>query len=80
MGNHSYTGLYEGIDAPTRGLIRLSEGNFILPGAIGLTPSLAIKFPRDGTRSVNHLANVSFDPVEGWNFFAHDFLSRVEMF
>ena len=44
----------------------------------GLTPSLAIKFSRDGMRSVNHLANVSFETMEGWNFFGHNYRSRVD--
>ena len=81
-GNHEYTGLYKQLESETAltGLLRLSEGNFLLPNAIGLTPSLAIKFPRDGMPSVNHLANVSFDPVEGWNFFAREFRSKVDLF
>ena len=62
------------------GLIRLSESNFDLPEASGLTPSLAIKFPRDGIRSVNHLANVSFDPTTSFNFFRNTFRSRVDLF
>ena len=53
LGGHSYTGMYQGADY---GLIRLSEGNFILPEAPGLTPTMAIKFLRDGKPSVNHLA------------------------
>lgn len=81
-GNHDYTGLYSQSEseAPLTGLLRLSEGNFLLPNAIGLTPSLAIKFTRDGIPSVNHLANVSFDPVEETNFFARDFRSKVDLF
>ena len=43
-----------------------------------MTPSLALKFPRTGMRSVNHLANVSFENMEGWNFFEHNFRSRVD--
>ena len=67
-GNHPYTGLYDSQSGlyseedPLQGIIRLSEGNFLTENAIGLTPSLAIKFFRDGMRSVNPLANVSFDP------------------
>ena len=53
MGNHPYTGLYDGD----------SEGNFLLPETTGLTPTLAMKFNRDGMRSVNHLANVDFEPT-----------------
>lgn len=61
--------------------MRLSESNFLVdtvPEQIGLTPSLAIKFPRTGMRSVNHLANISFENMEGWNFFEHNFRSRVD--
>ena len=45
LGGHSYTGMYEGT---SRGLVRLSEANFLLPEADGLTPSAAFKFFRDG--------------------------------
>lgn len=78
VGNHPYTGLYA--TGSDMGLIRLSESNFDVPEAPGLTPSLAIKFPRDGMRSVNHLANVSFEPTDSFNFMANDFKSRVELF
>ena len=77
LGDHPYTGLYKGSDM---GLIRLSEGNFILPEAPGLTPTLAIKFLRDGMSSVNHLANTSFEPSNSWNFFANEFHSRIPLF
>ena len=77
LGGHPYTGLYQGSEM---GLIRLSEGNFILPEAPGLTPTLAIKFLRDGMESVNHLANTNFEPSSSWNFFAQDFLSHIPLF
>lgn len=77
LGGHPYTGLYQGSNF---GLIRLSEGNFILPEAPGLTPTLAIKFLRDGMPSVNHLANTNFEPSNSWNFFADHFHSRIEHF
>lgn len=69
--------MYQGADY---GLIRLSEGNFILPEAPGLTPTLAIKFLRDGKPSVNHLANTSFEPSNSWNFFANNFPSHIPLF
>lgn len=78
LGGHSYTGLYSG---NSEALLRMSESNFLVetdPASIGLTPSLAMKFPRSGMRSVNHLANVSFENMEGWNFFEHNFRSRVD--
>ena len=43
---HDYTGLFEG--GSDLGLIRMSEANFLLDEAPGLTPSIAIKFLRDG--------------------------------
>lgn len=78
LGGHGYSGLYDG--GSDFGLLRLSEGNFILPETPGLTPSLGIKFLRDGMRSVNHLANVSFDPTDSWNFFENHFHSRIDFF
>ena len=78
VGNHPYTGLYAA--GSDKGLIRLSESNFDLPEAPGLTPSLAIKFVRDGMRSVNHLANVDFEPTNSFNFMANTFRSRVDLF
>ena len=78
LGGHDFTGLYE--DGSDSGLIRLSESNFIVPETTGLSPSLAIKFLRNGMDSVNHLANVSFASTDSWNFFANDFRSRVDLF
>ena len=79
VGGHDYTGLFEG--GSEMGLIRMSEANFgLLEEAPGLTPSIAIKFLRDGMKSVNHLANVSFGPTKSFNFFANDFRSRVPLF
>ena len=46
VGGHDYTGLFEG--GSDMGLIRMSEANFLLDEAPGLTPSIAIKFTRDG--------------------------------
>ena len=46
LGRHSYSGLFRGDN--DLGLIRMSEGNFLLPEdeIPGLTPTLALKFPR----------------------------------
>lgn len=74
---HTYTGLYEG---DSDALLRMSEGNFDLPEAPGLTPTLALKFTRTGMRSVNHLANVNFEPTTSFDFFANPFLTHVPMF
>ena len=78
LGGHDFTGIYDG--GSSAGLIRLSESNFLLPETGGLTPSLAIKFLRDGMESVNHLANVSFEPKDSFNFFANNFHSMVDPF
>ena len=51
VGGHPYTGIYDG--GSTNGIIRLSEGNFILREAGGLTPTFAIKILRDGMESTN---------------------------
>ena len=79
-GNHGYTGLYNG--GSDLGLLRMSEGNFLLPGdeMPGLTPTLALKFLRDGMDSVNLLANTSFEPSNSFNFFAGNFRSTIPSF
>ena len=73
-GGHDFTGLFEG--GSDLGLIRMSEANYFLPEASGLTPSFAIKFLRDGMESVNQMANVSFEPTESFNFFSGPFRTR----
>ena len=70
FGGHNYTGLYEG---NSNGLVRLSEANFLLPEADGLTPSAAFKIFRDGIQSVNHVANTSWGPSSSYDFMARDF-------
>jgi hypothetical protein len=76
-GGHDYTGLFDG--GSDLGLIRMSEANYYLPEASGLTPSLAIKFLRDGMESVNHMGNVSFEPTQSFNFFSGPFRSRLPL-
>jgi len=80
LGNHPYTGIYNG--GSDKILMRLSESNFDLPEAAGLTPSFGLKFLRDGMRSVNMvtLANESFEPTDNFNFFSEDFYTRVFLF
>lgn len=79
LGEHDYTGIYQGSNL---GLIRMSEGNFMLPGdeMSGLTPTLAVKFLINGRASVNLLANTSFDPSSSFNFFANDFRTIIPNF
>lgn len=75
LGGHPYTGLYKG---NTNGLIRLSEENFApLPEATGLSPSIALKFPRTNKPSVNILAAGSFEPSTSFNFFKGPITPRM---
>jgi len=62
--------------------MRLSESNFDIPEAPGLTPSFAMKFLRDGISSVNLLtiANEQFTPSDNFNFFSGDFYTRLNFF
>ncbi len=81
VGLHPYTGLYASKQlSPPQGLIRLSEANFLLPEAPGLTPTFAMKFPRSKIPSANILANTSFEPSESYNFFENDFKTRINFF
>lgn len=77
MAPSVYTGMF---GSESTALLRMSEANFDLPETQGLTPSLAIKFTRDGIRSVNLLANVSFEPKPSFNFFANDFRINIPLF
>lgn len=80
LGGHNYTGIYNG--GSDKIIMRLSESNFDIPEASGLTPSFALKFLRDNMRSVNMLtlANESFEPMDNFNFFSEDFYTRVFLF
>ena len=80
LGGHKYTGIYNG--GSDKIIMRLSESNFDIPEASGLTPSFALKFLRDNMRSVNMLtlANESFEPMDNFNFFSEDFYTRVFLF
>ena len=62
---HPFGGMFLG--GP--GIMRLSEGNFLVPEADGLTPTMALKFPRDGMQSVNNFAQPSWSASGSWNFF-----------
>ena len=72
-----FTGLYR---ETSEALLRLSEGGFDLPEITGLNPSLAMKFTRDGMKSVNMLANVAFEQSNSFNFFKNDFRVNIDMF
>lgn len=61
-------------------MIRLSEANYLLPEANGLTPTIAMKFPRNKIPSANMLANTSFEPSGSYHFFKNDFKTRVNFF
>jgi len=84
---HPYTGFYKG---NSEGIIRMSEGNFVdLPEAPGMTPTFAMKFLRTKMKSVNLLANTSFEPnnpintpagTSAFDFFAKPFSSSIPLF
>lgn len=59
-------------------MIRLSESNFAVKEASGLSPSFAIKFTRDGLESVNLFGSVGFEASDSWNFFKYDFSNHVD--
>ena len=52
----------------------------MVPEASGLTPTFAMKFPRNKIPSANILANTSFEPSSSYNFFENDFRTRVDFF
>ena len=76
VGNHTFTGLYS---TDTQGLLRFSESNFAVKEQNGLSPSLAIKFLRDGMESVNMFGAPGFEPMGSWNFFDNMFQSHVDV-
>ena len=70
-----FTGIYaSGSDTA---IMRLSETNNLYDGSTGLTPSMAIKFLRDGDESANLLAMKTFRQTNSWNFFENDLDNRV---
>ena len=62
------------------GLLRMSEGNFLVPEADGLTPTIGLKFLRDGMESVNHVANTDWGPSGSYNFMANEFKTHIGNF
>ena len=61
-------------------LLRFSESLNLHEESEGLTPSVALKFLRDGTRSANIVAQSSFKNSGSWNFFKEPFKTRIEGF
>ena len=61
-------------------LLRFSESANLHEESEGLTPSMAIKFLRDGTFSSNIVAQSSFKNSGSWNFFKEPFKTRIETF
>ena len=61
-------------------LLRFSESMYLHEESAGLTPSVAVKFLRDGMKSANILAQPSFKNSGSWNFMKEPFKTRVEMF
>ena len=60
-GGHDYTGLFDG--GSDLGLIWMSESNFMVGWAGGLTPSLAIKFVMEWDPSITSQMSTSNPPV-----------------
>jgi hypothetical protein len=78
IGNHPYTGIFA--SGSSNAVIRLSEGNLLIPEATGLTPTMGLKLLRDGMPSVNIVANTSFEPLSSFNFFSANFHTHIPLF
>ena len=64
-------------------IMRLSETNNLSESdevTTGLTPSMALKFFRDGDMSYNLFAMNSFLPTDSWNFFKYPLSNEVPKF
>ena len=61
-------------------LLRFSEANHLHEQSTGLTPSVALKFLRDGTTSANIVAQPSFKNSGSWNFFEEPMTTRIDAF
>jgi hypothetical protein len=73
-----FTGIYaEGSNSV---ILRLSETNNLSDEAMGLTPSIALKFIVDNWRSNNLFAMSSFKESDSWNFFENQMSNRVSPF
>ena len=61
-------------------ILRLSETANLHDQSTGLMPALALKFLIDGEMSANLFGMPAFTGSESWDFFKHDFGSRVDPF
>lgn len=64
-------------------IMRLSETNNLSESdeaTTGLTPSMALKFLRDGDMSYNLFAMNSFLPSDSWNFLKYPLSNEVPKF
>ena len=61
-------------------LLRFSETGMLHEESAGLTPSLALKFVRDGTWSDNLMGMPSFSNSNSWNFFEKPMETAVDKF
>jgi len=75
-GDHPYRGIFEG---SSTGLVRFSSGKEFGPG--GYSPSMALKFLRDGRPSANFVAMYSLDgqTYDERNFFQHEWSNHLSM-
>ena len=75
VAGNGYSGIYE--TGSETVVMRLSELNNLYEGAIGHTPSIALKFLIDGTESENIFAQYNLLPAESWNFFHEEISNRL---
>lgn len=72
--DEGYTGVYEsGSDAV---LMRLSQTTNLTDLSLGLFPSMALKFLRDGDEAENLFAMPNFTGTDSWDFFRHPLKNR----
>ena len=76
--NNGLSGML-GVESDTV-LLRFSEQNNLHEESEGLTPSVGIKWLRDGKKSENIVAQVSFKNTGSWNFFKEPLKTRIEGF
>ena len=75
---NGYEGLYK--SGSSNIIMRLSETGMLHEESIGLVPSVAFKWLRDGQWSDNIVAMPSFGNSKSWNFFKEDMATRVRHF
>lgn len=72
VGNHSYTGLFQG---ETAAMVRMSSATDI--SELGFKPGIGVKLFRDGMPSANFVAMKSLENQQSGNFFEQDFSNHI---